>query len=60
MFPLETMNYLLDILSPDSQRTKNHKTRSDLEDNPFIRPEEIQMIANLYLLERMEAVIDVF
>ena len=31
--PLETLNYLLDILSPGSQQLENHATRSDLVDN---------------------------
>ena len=29
-FPLETLNYLLDILSSGSQQTKNHATRNNL------------------------------
>ena len=58
--PLETMNYLLDILSPGSQQTENHTTRSDLVDNPFVRPEETEMIASICSLERMEAAINEF
>ena len=58
--PLETMNYLLDILSPGSQQTENHTTRSDLVDNPFVRPEDTEMIASICSLERMEAAITEF
>ena len=58
--PLETLNYLLDILSPGSQQTENHATRSDLVDNLFMRPEDIEMIANICLFERMEAAINEF
>ena len=58
--PLETMNYLLDILSPGSQQTENHTTRSDLVDNPFVRPEDTEMIASICSLERMEAAINEF
>ena len=35
-FPLETLNYLLDTSSPDSQQTENHATRYDLVNNPSI------------------------
>ena len=45
--PLETLNYLLDILSPGSQQTENHATRYDLADKPFMRPEDTEMIANI-------------
>ena len=45
--PLETLNYLLDILSPSSQQIENRATRSDLVDNPFMRPEDTEMIANI-------------
>ena len=34
--PQETLNYLLDILSPRSQQTENHATRYDLVDNPYM------------------------
>ena len=53
--PLETLNYLLDILSPGSQQTENRATRSDLVGNPFMRPEDTEMIANICSFERMEA-----
>ena len=53
--PLETLNYLLDIVSPGSQQTENRATRSDLVDNPFMRPEDTEMIANICSFERMEA-----
>ena len=56
----ETLNYLLDILSPCSQLTENRATRSDLADNPFIRPEDTEMIANICSFERMEAAINAF
>ena len=55
--PLETLNYLLDILSQGSQQTENHAIRSDLVDNPFIRPE---IIANICSFERIEAAINEF
>ena len=58
--PLETLNYLLDILSPRSQQTENHATRSDLVDNPFMRPEDTEMIANICSFERVEAAINEF
>ena len=58
--PLETLNYLLDILSPGSQQTENCETRSDLVDNPFMRPEDTEMIANICSFERMEAAINEF
>ena len=56
--PLETLNYLLDILPPGSQLTENHATRCDLVDNPFMRHEDTEMIANICSFERMEAVIN--
>ena len=59
-FPLETLNYLRDILSPGSQQTENHATRSHLVDNPFMSPEDTEMIANMCSLERMEAAINEF
>ena len=58
--PLETLNYLLDILSQGSQQTENHAIRSDLVDNPFMRPEDTEIIANLCSFERMEAAINEF
>ena len=58
--PLETLNYLLDILSPRSQQIENHATRSDSVDNPFIRPDDTEMIANICSFERMEAAINEF
>ena len=45
--PLETLNNQLDILSPGSQQTENHATGYDLVDNPFMRPENTEMIANI-------------
>ena len=56
--PLETLNYLLDISSPGSQQTENRATGSDLVDNPFMRPEDTEMIANIRLFEHMEAAIN--
>ena len=58
--PRETLNYLLDILSPSSQQTEDHANRYDLEDNPFMRPEDPKMIANICSFERMEAAINQF
>ena len=55
--PQETCNYLLDILSPGSQQIEYHATRNDLVDNPFMRPEDIEIIANICSFERMEAAI---
>ena len=57
---LETLNYLLDILSPGCQQTDNHATRSNLVDNPFRRPEDTEMIANICSFDRMKAAIDGF
>ena len=54
--PIETLNYLLDILSLGSQQTENHTTRSDLVDNPSMRHENTEMIA----FECMEAAINEF
>ena len=51
---------MLDILSPDSQPTENHATGYDLVDNPFMRPEDTEMIANICSLERMEAALNEF
>ena len=58
--PLETMNYLLDIVSPGSQQTENRTTRSNFVDSPFTRPEDTEMIANICSLEHMEAAINEF
>ena len=58
MSPQETLNYLLDILSPGSQQTENLATRYDLADNPFMRPEDTEMIANICSFDRMEAAIN--
>ena len=58
--PLKTLNYLLDILSPGSQQTENRATRSNLVDNPFMRPEDTEMIASICSLKRMEAAINEF
>ena len=59
--PLETLNYLLDILSPGSQQTENHATEKDLVDNPFMRPEDTEMIANICsFFQAYEAVIKKF
>ena len=58
--PLETLKYLLDPLSPGSQQTESHVTRSDIVDNPFMTPEDTKMIANIWSLERMEAAINEF
>ena len=55
--PQETCNYLLDILSPGSQQIEYHATSNDLVDNPFIKPEDTEMIANICSFERMEAAI---
>ena len=43
----ETLNYLFDILLPGIQLTENHATGYDLVDNPFIRPDDTKMIANI-------------
>ena len=45
--PYEPINYLLDILSPGSQQTEIHATKYNLVDNPFMRPEHSEMIANI-------------
>ena len=45
--PLETLNYLLNILSSGCQQIENHATRYDLVNNPFRRPEDTEMIANI-------------
>ena len=58
--PLETLNYLLYILSPSSQQIENHGPRYDLVDNPFMRPEDTGMIATICSFERMEAAINQF
>ena len=58
--PLETLNYKLDIVSPGKQQTENHATGYDLVDNPFMRPEDTKMIANIRSIKRMEAAINEF
>ena len=58
--PLETLNYLLDILSPGSQQIENHATRSDLVNNPSMTPKDTDMIANIRSFERMGAAINDF
>ena len=57
---LETLNYLLYILSPGSQQTENHANSSDSVGNPFTKLEDIEIIANICLLKRMEAAINEF
>ena len=42
------------------QRDLGHATRSDLVDNPFMRPEDTEMIATICSFERMEAAINEF
>ena len=59
-FPLETLNYLLDILSTGSQNTEIHATRYDVVDSPFMRPEDSEMIANICSFERVEEAINEF
>ena len=59
-YPLKTLYYLLDIISPVSQQTENYATGYDLVDNPFMRPEDTEMIANLCSFKRMEAAINEF
>ena len=54
---IKTKQEELDILSPGSQQTENHAIRSDLVDNPFMRPDDAEMIANICSFERMEAAI---
>ena len=51
---------MLDILSPGRQQTENHAAGNDLEDNPFMRPKDTEMIANICSFERMEAAINEF
>ena len=58
--PLETLNYLLNILSQGSQQTENHAIKSDLVDNPFMRSEDTEIIANICSFEHMEAAINEF
>ena len=43
-----------------SQQTENYATGYNLVDNPFMRPEDTDMIANIYLFERMEAALTNF
>ena len=58
--PLETLNYQLKILSPGIQQTENHATGYDFVDNQFMRPKDIEMIANTCSFKRMEAPINEF
>ena len=58
--PIETLNYLLDISSPGSIQTENLATRYDFADNPFMRPEDTEMIASICSFERMETAINEF
>ena len=59
--PQETLNHLLDILSPGSQQTaENHSNRYDLVDNRFMRPENTEIIANIFSFVCMEAAINEF
>ena len=51
---------MLDIISPGSQQTENHATGYDLINNPFVRPEDTETIANICSFERMEAAINEF
>ena len=68
MSPLETLNYMLDILLPGSQQTENYATgyyalcnyATNLVDNPFMRPENTEMRANISSFERMKAAINEF
>ena len=55
--PIESLYYPFDIVSPGSQQTENHTTTYDLADNPFMRPEDTKLMANICSFERMEAVI---
>ena len=57
---MKTLNYMLDILSPGSQQRENHATGKDLVENPFMRPVDTEVIANICSLERMEAAINEF
>ena len=50
--PLETMNYLLEILSTDSHKIENNTTRSELVENSFITPENTKMTANIRIFIR--------
>ena len=58
--PLETLNYLFDILSSGCQQTEHHVTRCDLVNNPFMRHEDAKMIAKICSFERMKAAINKF
>ena len=55
--PLETLNYLFDILLPGCQQIEHHATRYDLVNVPFMRHEDAEMIANMCSFERMQATI---
>ena len=58
--PIETLNFLLVILSPGSQQTENQATRSDLVGNPFMRLEDTEMIANICSFERRKQLLTNF
>ena len=58
--PPETSNYLLDISLPGIQQTENLATRYGLGDNPFMRPEDTEIVANLYSFEGMETAVNEF
>ena len=58
--PLETLNYLLDILSTGSQQIENRAIRTDLVDNPFMRTEDTEMIANICSFQRMKQLLTNF
>ena len=49
--PRETLNYLLDILSPSSQQTEKNATRSDLVENPFMRHEVSKYFLSISTIE---------
>ena len=51
---------MLDILSLGSHETENHTSKYDLVDNPFMRPKDSEMIANIRLFERMKAAMNKF
>ena len=51
---------MLDILSLGSQQTENHAIGNDLVDNPFMRPEDTEIIVNICFFERMEVAINEF
>ena len=51
---------LKSFLPTPLQLTENHATGHDLVDNPFMRPKDTEMIANISSFERMEAAINEF